>query len=131
MSTLTNILEKRQSGEIKTKTEATYFSERLQEEIKIVKKPLSEFMALLQETQESNNQVMAMNYMIYTFCPMFKDPDGVKATMEYYENQGIIIPSPRELPEYVFDSDMGEMGAILEIISDFYNVDELGEDIKN
>lgn len=131
MSILTNILEKKQSGEIKSVNEKIYKSERLGEEIVIRKKPLSEFLDILRESEESGNDVVAMNYMIHAFCPMFQDPDGVKATMEYYENQGIQVGSPRDLPEFVFESDMGEMGDILELISSFYNVGDLEDDIKN
>lgn len=131
MSTLLNIMEKKQSGEIKVKEEEIYTSKMLGEDIVVRKRPLSEFMEILQEAQ-SENEIQAMNYMIHAFCPMFQDPDGVKATMEYYENdKGVKIGSPRDLPEYVFESNMKEMGDIVEIISSFYDVDEVGEDIKN
>lgn len=126
MSILTNVIEKKQSGEIKVDDERVYKSELLGEDILIKKKPLSEFMDILSDAQEEGNEIVMMNHMIHAFCPMFQDPDGVKAAVEFYG-----AATPRDLPELVFESNMSELGEILEIIMSFYDMESLDDDIKN
>lgn len=133
MSTLMNIINKKKAGEIKTIDELTVYSEMLGEDIKIVKKPVSQYMNILSkhdvavgEDTSFSGFIPMLNEMIYEFCPMFKEPDAVKMAREIYGAN-----TPKELPELIFEGNVGEMSKIFEAINSLYNLDEMDEDIKN
>lgn len=133
MSTLMNIVNKKKAGEIKTVNEIAVYSELLDEDIKIVKKPLSVYMDIMSkhdaidgENVNMSAMVPMMNELIFEFCPMFKEPDANKAAMEIYE-----VNTPRDLPEAVFENNIGEMTKIFESINSLYDMNTLDEDIKN
>lgn len=133
MSTLMNIVNKKKAGEIKTVDEIMVYSEMLGEDIKVVKKPVSQYMDILSRHNISVGEdvnfsgfIPMLNEMIFEFCPMFKEPDAVKMAREVYG-----AGSPKELPELVFEGNVGEMSKIFEAINGLYNLDKMDEDIKN
>lgn len=133
MSTLMNIVNKKKAGEIKTVTGTTVYSKLLDEEIEIVKQPISNYMNIMAKHDAIDGEdvnisamIPMMNELIFEFCPMFKEPDANKAAMEIYQ-----VHTPKELPEAVFESNIGEMTKVFEAITGLYDMEALDEDIKN
>lgn len=132
MSTLKNILKKKQAGEIKSLTEQVYWSEYLQEEIVLKKRTASLFFDIMVKHDVTdagelvNSPMPLLNELIFTHAEMFEDKKTLKEAMDFHG-----ISEPLLLPEMVFDSNVSEMSDIIELISDFYDTGEMGEDIKN
>ena len=137
MTVLKNIIDKKRAGKLKIETEKVYYSELLDEEIKFTKKPLSVFLQITADHgvdigdmsgMDLSALVPLMNDLIFQYADMFKNPDDVKAAKEFYE-----APTPRDLPELVFEGDMKELGDMFALITEFYvnDVEEVRDDIKN
>jgi len=123
-ATLAEIIAKKKQGQM-DKLQVKYFdSEVLGMKVEIKKIPLARYMDLIDGVED--NTIESMNKLIYECCPMFHDKEFIGEAMELY---GVAVPT--DLPSKVFEEQLNELKAIVEIINSFYGVDKLSDTIKN
>lgn len=123
-ATLADIIAKKKQGQMDKLQVKYYYSKLLDMEVEIRKIPLGRYMELINEAEE--NTIDGMNKLIYECCPMFHDKEYIKEAMELY---GVSVPT--DLPSKVFEEQLDELKAIVEIINSFYGVDKLSDTVKN
>lgn len=126
MANLLQIIEKkRQQSEADRLKIAWYESAVLGEKVEIRKMKLTQFLPLidkLEDAQTANEQIEAMNEIIFKHCPMFNE--NVKEAMEFYG-----ASEPTELPALVFEEQLNEIKDLSDAISALYGIDKIKDDI--
>lgn len=120
---LTDIIARRKQGKMDKLQVKNYYSETLDMDIEIRKIPLSKYMNMVENVEDSES-IEGMNKIIYECCPMFKE--DVKEAIEVYE-----VAEPTDLPSAVLEEQLNEMKDIIEIVNSFYGLDKISDDIKN
>lgn len=123
-ATLAEIIAKKKQGKMDKFQVKHYDSAVLGMKVEIRKIPLEQYLILVEGVEE--NTVESMNKLIYECCPMFHDKEYIKEAMELY---GVSVPT--DLPSKVFEEQLDELKAIVEIINSFYGVDKLSDTVKN
>ncbi|QOR36653.1 hypothetical protein IMX26_07560 [Clostridium sp. 'deep sea'] len=126
-ASLTEILARKQQGELNKLRIKTYFSKTLNMEIEIKKIPLNQFMEIA-ENNENLGSIEGMNRLLYHMCPMFCNApaDEVKQALQLYN-----VGEATDLPSVMLEDNIGEMADIVNIANSFYGLEQLEDLVKN
>ena len=126
-ATLSEILARKQQGDLNKLSVKTYHSKTLNMNIEIRKIPLNKFMDLA-ENNENLGSIEGMNRLIYHMCPMFCNAPAaeVKKAMQVYE-----VGEATDLPSAMLEDNIGEMADIVNIANSFYGLEQLEDLVKN